>query len=601
MNKIIFSIFIIFIKYYFSLGCIEGENFCLKCDNQNNLCIQCKNEILIPDDQGGCIGIKKCNVGENYCNECNPINNLCQSCEIGYSPDNNGGCSYIVNCDISYKGLCLKCIENFILIGPDNGYKFCKSIYSSDLKNCKKINEENGICSECDEGYFLGQRDYKCSKTENCYESNFGTCNKCIDGYYLNRKNDACLLKEDQFQNCKETVNGENCEICDDNYFISEDNYCIKTNFCSETNDYDCIKCINNYFLAKNGNCTSTDNCLNAEGDMGLCINCLNEFYLDLKDEKCKSNELEDEYKYCSKSNEICFECISGYYLGEDNKCSTSKNCAESESGICIYCSDNYFLGKDNKCITTQNCAYTNDRYECIECNEGYLLVNKTCILNNNEKFINCKITDDAGKICQLCKNDFYLNLTDNICYSNQEYGQFYKCKKSSDTANICIECLSGYYLGYEDKKCTHTAACVSSDSYNQCHRCDEDYFCLNLNNFTCVMNEYITNEDNMMFYKCVLTNENGTKCDCCENSFEIGEKGYCYNIVDCDKKNNDKCVKCKEKNFYNFELCLNQYFGCVETSVKNCLKCDDPFDFETCTQCYEGYKLTENNYCELI
>ena len=596
MKKRIFLLSLIFIKSTFSSSCIEGENLCLKCDNQANLCVQCKNEIFIPDEKGGCIGKKKCIFGENFCNECNLENDLCQSCESGYFPDNNGGCSYINNCEISYKGICLKCKESFILIGTED-FKFCKSIYSSDLKNCNTINLENGFCSECEDEFFLGQGDFKCIKTENCHESKFGICTKCINDYYLNKKNDTCVLKEEQFINCKETINGENCDICDDNYFLSEDNFCIQTNFCSETKNYDCIKCSKNYFLSKNGNCSSTENCLNAEGDTGSCIECFKDYYLDLKDGKCKSNQNEENSKFCLKFNEKCLECISNYFLGEDFKCSTTQNCAESENGLCQYCSENYSLSKNNICISTQ-CAYINDNNICIECNEGYLLVDKKCIKINEEKFKNCKIADNEGKICKICKNDFYLNLTDNSCYKNTEFGKFYKCKKSSDTTNICAECLSGFYLGYEDKKCTHTAGCVSSNIYNECINCDKDYFCLNLLNNTCENNEYISNEENMIFYKCIKTNENGTKCDFCKQNFEIGEYGYCFNNDDCDKKSNDKCIKCKEKNIYNYELCLNKYFGCVETSAKNCLKCDDPLDTEICTECYEGFKLTDNNYC---
>ena len=581
--------------------CIEGDNFCLKCDKKKDLCIQCINEIFTPDEKGGCAGINKCSFGENYCMECNSENNLCESCEIGFYPDNNGGCSYIDNCEISYKGLCLKCKDDFLLIGNEEEFKFCKSIYSSDLKNCKVINEKNGVCTTCEDGYFLGQGDYTCVQTENCYESTFGKCDKCIDGYYLNKKNDSCLLKEDQFINCKEAINGEICEVCDDNYFLSEDFFCIKTNFCSETKDYICIKCKNIYYLSEDDNCSSTEKCLNSEGDTGECIKCLDRFYLDLKDKKCKSNELEEEHLFCSKFNEICIECISNYFLGEDNKCSTSKNCAESENGICLYCSDNYVLGQDNKCITTQNCANINENYECIECNEGYLLVNKKCILTDEEKFKNCIKADNDGKICALCKNDFYLNKTDNLCYSNKEYGKFYKCKYSSDTSNICIECLPGFYLGYEDRKCTHTVPCISSNKYNECEKCDNDYFCLDLFNNTCENNEYIFKEENMIFYKCISTNKNGTKCEHCKQNFEIGENGYCFNIDDCEKKSDGQCIKCKEKNIYNYELCLNQYFGCVETSAKNCLRCDDPLDMEICTECYEGFKLTENNYCEPI
>ena len=107
----------------------------------------------------------------------------------------------------------------------------------------------------------------------------------------------------------------------------------------------------------------------------------------------------------------------------------------------------------------------------------------------------------------------------------------FTKGKKSSDTENICIQCLPGYYLGYEDKKCTHTAACVSSDTYNQCNHCD-DFFCINLFNYTYEMNKYISNEDNMIFYKCNITNKDGTKCEKWKTSYEIGEKGFCYNNI---------------------------------------------------------------------
>ena len=603
MNKIIIYLSIL-IKLIFSLECIVGENFCIKCDNKNKLCIQCKNDIFTPDDKGGCMGIKKCTIGENYCDKCNIEGNLCQSCEIGFYPDSNGGCSYFENCEISYKGSCFQCEENFILIGKDEEFKFCKSKYSSDLKNCKIINKENGVCDLCEDDYFLGQGDFKCTETENCYESMFGTCVKCIDGYYLDRSNDGCFFKENQFQNCEQTINGETCDICDNNYFLSEDFFCLETNFCLETKDYKCTQCIKNYYLAENGNCSFTDKCKKSKGESGTCLECLKEYYLDLNDDKCKSNEFDEEYKFCKKFNEICIECTDNYYLGEDKKCSTTKNCAESEDGICLICTKDYYLGNDSKCIKSknvENCISYNDNNDCIECEDNYILVNKTCKIIDDENLINCKEADDKSKICTLCKNDFYLNITDNLCYSNKEFGQFYKCKKTLDTGNICGQCLPGFYLGYSDKKCTHTAGCVSSNIYNECNKCDSDFFCLSLLNNTCEKNEYISNENEMIFYKCLITNENATSCEICKSGFEVGINGLCFNLADCDIYDNGNCTKCIEKNFYNFELCLNELFGCVETSVKNCLRCDDHIDFEVCTECYEGYKLTENNYCEKI
>ena len=604
MKNICIFIFLLIINYTFSSKCIEGEKFCLKCNNNDNLCIQCKNEVLIPDSEGGCEGINKCTLGENFCNECDIEQNLCKSCEIGFFPDSIGGCAFVDNCQISYKGLCLKCEQDYILIGPGEEYKFCKSIYSSDLKNCKIIDEESGKCSQCEEGFFLGKGDFKCTKIEHCLESNYGTCNKCENEYYLDRKNEACLLKDNNFKNCRESLNGKNCEICDEGYFISEDLFCINTNFCSETKDEKCIKCLNNYYLTQEGKCSTSENCFNSDAETGICLECLKKFYLDLKDEKCKSNEIEENKKFCSKFKDVCIDCITGYFIGEDNKCSTTKNCGISENGICSVCSNNFILIKDNKCINIENCAEINEKYECIECKEDFLLVNKTCILIEEDKFENCKKADDNGKTCLLCHNDFYLNKTNNLCFSNKEFGKFYKCKTSSDIStgsDICIECNSEYYLGYEDRKCVHTVGCISSNNKNNCNDCDSDYFCLNLFNSTCIQNEYIPNEERMIFYKCILTNENGTICQTCKDGFEISEEGYCYNYRDCSREENDLCVKCRKISYYGYDTCLNKYFGCVETSVKNCLRCDNPLELETCTECLEGYKLTENGSCEII
>ena len=67
-------------------------------------------------------------------------------------------------------------------------------------------------------------------------------------------------------------------------------------------------------------------------------------------DGKCKSNQENNNFKNCKTVDGICIECIEEYYLGEDNKCSKSKNCAEINNGICIQCIDNYHLGLDNLC-----------------------------------------------------------------------------------------------------------------------------------------------------------------------------------------------------------------------------------------------------------
>ena len=94
--------------------CTEGENFCKKCNPVTKLCEKCYFDILIPDKNGGCTGQKKCTVGKNYCSECSSDNKLCKKCENNFYPDENGGCSYINNCEFSSQGKCLKCKEDFL-------------------------------------------------------------------------------------------------------------------------------------------------------------------------------------------------------------------------------------------------------------------------------------------------------------------------------------------------------------------------------------------------------------------------------------------------------------------------------------------------------
>ena len=150
--------------------------------------------------------------------ECNENDSLCKSCEKGYFTDKNGGCSYTINCEISYKGNCIKCINDYILIGKfDSEIKICKSLNSEELKNCEKINIESGFCEKCLENYYLGKGDNKCIKIEYCYESKFGICQKCKEGYYLDKKEEKYKEKTKIFENCMQTIDSKTCDICDEN------------------------------------------------------------------------------------------------------------------------------------------------------------------------------------------------------------------------------------------------------------------------------------------------------------------------------------------------------------------------------------------------
>ena len=157
ISKIIFS----------SQDCVAGTNLCTKCNPITKLCIKCEKNIYAPDDKGGCTNAKKCFFGYNHCVQCNEDETLCKECDVGYFPDENGGCSITENCEISYKGDCIKCTDNYILIGRQNYYssiseyiRICKPLSSESLQNCDSINYERGTCYSCKNGYYLSKKDY---------------------------------------------------------------------------------------------------------------------------------------------------------------------------------------------------------------------------------------------------------------------------------------------------------------------------------------------------------------------------------------------------------------------------------------------------------
>ena len=220
-------IILFYINLVYSLpSCKEGKDFCFLCNPVTKLCEKCeKSKIFIPNEKGGCEGSKKFFLGISHCLECQEEQFLCKTCEEGYFPDLNGGCSYSSNCQISYQGECIKCIDNFILVGVD--IKICKSLNSDDLRNCEKINKITGLCDSCKEGYFLNMGDKKCVSIENCRESSFGICEECSYNYYLDKKEYKCKLQEEKFLNCLQSLDGKTCDKCYDNFYFDEEGKCI--------------------------------------------------------------------------------------------------------------------------------------------------------------------------------------------------------------------------------------------------------------------------------------------------------------------------------------------------------------------------------------
>ena len=598
-----FYLFLLFVSeiIFSNSQCIQGFNHCIKCNPITDLCYECENNIYSPDEEGGCRKNSKCKEYNNHCIECEPGNNLCKICEKDYFPDENGQCSYTNNCEISEFGKCLKCKENYILIGKNTDYslKICKPIISSDLKNCEKINNINGLCEKCKEGYFLNEGDKKCSKIENCYESIFGTCKKCKKYYYLDKKEDKCKEQNEIFENCLESINGISCDKCEEDYFFDEEGNCLFTNFCSKKGKKNsCEKCIEGYHLSQyGGSCLSTINCQSGIGSIDVCNICKEKYYLDYKDGKCKSNQENNDFKYCEYADGFCTQCLAGYYIGKDNKCSFTQNCAYSENLTCLECIDNYYLGFDNYCTNVENCIYS-DHYECVECKDNYYYdIEKGICIKAENNFRNCKKTYD-GEYCDSGKYNYYLNITVYLFYSNLEPNNFYKCAYTN-IFGYCDNCERNYYLGDKDHKCSKIPSCVISENEDKCLEC-RDNCCLDLKKQKCEYNYEIKNETEKFYYRCKQTNEEGTQCEICIDNYTLDENGICTDNEHCIEKNeNGECLKCLNNEEESY--CLNNIFGCVELYYDNCLECNNIYKIKSCTKCNDGYEIDYYNECSEI
>ena len=587
-------------------NCEKGKNFCILCNLATDLCKLCESELFIPDETGGCKGAKKCYINQNHCKECSSSTHLCEECDDGYFPDDNGGCSLTKNCDVSENGNCKKCMENYILIYSGNNYMECESTKKEELLNCEEY-DIYGHCNKCKEGFYLNIGDRKCSNTTNCLKSTGGVCEVCDYSFYLdksNKTNYECLsnVVKNKFLHCSLSENGENCDLCLEPYYLSGDKKCVKTKYCTRgvTGTDQCSICDKKYYLSDDKfSCTLTQNCKNGYGDNGKCKLCLDGYYNDLNDGNCYSNTEDNIYKYCQTVLEKCESCIKDYYLGEDKKCSNSKNCSESELGICNKCVNNYYLGKlDNRCSKVENCIKSDYKYDCEECDDNYFLNNSKCINDDirGDTFKNCKIVFNNQDHCSQCKNNYYLNEKDNLCYSNKD--NYYKCSRVSD--DTCTQCEELYFLG-EDNKCSKISGCAISETPDKCSKCLPG-LCKNNLKGTCDESSYIDenekeDENNGVCFRCQETNEEGNKCIKCQDGYILSEKGFCMDEEHCEEKKNEKCVKCMQNVIKDGMLksyCLNDRYGCVD-SVEGCLQCNDIYEFNSCTKCFPGFYFDED------
>ena len=634
--------------------CIEKVEHCGIYENVTYTCIKCKqNYYFIGDDRDYChiIDISKYYTNDNgvsyiLCNSSIPNCDECYNsttCKICTRPfyfleDNRGACfndknlskyftedeglsyfpcdknmNYCDECTGRYN--CINCISNYYLVN-DTGNIYCGNI---DIKKYYK------------EGIYL----YPCLKAiRNCDECDQKyKCNKCLPNYYFLKDNRTF---------CRNDINIENQYYTDDkgiSYYPCNNSF----EFCDECiNESKCTKCINSYgfFIDNYSKCIFVENNKYFSLDGGISFNFCNSTLPNC--DECINNE------YCTK-------CYQNFYFIKDDrsKCINDKNLSK------YYTEDNgksYF--PCNEAIPHCDIC-NNNKSKCIQCESynGYYFVGKDRTECRNDINISKYYTEDKGisfypcngviDYCDICdrkdkcdkciNNYFFIGNDRQKCFNDIDYKKFYTkdnglsffpCNSSISNCdecfneNHCHKCYSSYILLYEStiecfkesiflkndeyyklnethyKKCsTSIEHCSKCNSYNNCTKCDIDYYFLNDVHKQCISERNILPKDEYFkfdednYYSCSSNTKGILNCQKCENNYKCQK---CIEGFALIYNNFNECADIKKLQigyYHNGDGSI--YYPCIE----NCDECLNSFECEKCSDDY--ILMNDKTICE--
>ena len=451
---------------------IEVENCKVYKDYQN--CDECIDGFFI-NENNLCItnpldGIPNCN---KYLSQLK-----CEECIVGYHLKSEGQCyknSLIQKClkysQVSSKTLCVQCDTGYYLKIENECSQRAKEIF-----NCLIYNPVKETCQECKEHFKLSKDILNCFETitdceihsENSNKTAL-ECTKCVDGYFWSNDLNKCT-RGNKDLNCAVFANPTSCQICKEEYFL-DGGVCKKHEVVTSCLNYNkevgnkCNSCIDNtiLFQFKNycGNINEIENC-RIYLDENSCDVCKDGFYY-VTPKICTAIPENENCLQRDKETLNCNKCRINYYLlngvCKSIKTYKSVNCAQDNRDgilllkeyICDYCKENFFPNKilntlmcfrdeiiENKIV---RCNKYTSAYDCLECEEPYVLHNNTCIAScpNGSALILRKIEVTADKIKIISKN---------VCKVNTNNCQTLAPNIHTQAINplySCIKCNPGY------------------------------------------------------------------------------------------------------------------------------------------------------------
>ena len=505
----------------------DNNSNCLTCNNSKYLYLgnctsDCPNGSFIDSNDN-----KICLCPNTKCKECNIKsleNNLCISCNDGYYPKIND----TINNDSFIN--CYKDPEGFYL---DKNEFFYKPCYDS----CKKCSEygdyKNNNCSECKLNYtfkydfinnsncyinchfnyyFDNENNYICTDNEQCpdeYNKFIEEKKRCIDEC----SNDNIYLYEYQnkcYAECPPRTKNNNDYKCHDlncsNYYNYNQTDCIDEipdgYYCNNTLLKTIDKCHQDCRTCNEKETINNTNCLSCNPDKflyyGNCVNnCVNEFYIDIKDNLakiCKCSNI--NCLSCPLENEnLCYSCNEDYYplYIDPSNIDPYINCYKSPEG--------YYLDLNEK-------NYKPCYSSCKSCNEKGDIKNNKCLecATNYHKINDFKNDTNCYTICQY---NYYFDYDKNY-YCVKECPETFN--KIIEEKNKCIDdCSKDDTYKYEyKKKCYRDCPQNTKQNNYYCEiECPEDLLYEIKATQECVKNCSISDMTKKL---CILNNKNGEK-----------------------------------------------------------------------------------------
>ena len=480
-------------------GFIRPTCYEMYCSNRS-LTILINTQYVVCPRRGGYVGVSGNYTGHVLCPDYNLICSQTKRCNNMFDCAEIGSERKPPNYDYIPFNNSIQLLKIYTNDEFDKSYELSNLSDDEDKDrkcpfNCSECNLYSQ-CFVCAPGnVYVGKKENDQNPIK-CYPS------KPTEGSYYNTSIDDKLHYFECIEHCKECSKKDECDVCEADYKLSNKKCIERIKGCQEY-DESSLKP------------SKEDN----GGGPGyeLCDKCN------------KTNNY-----YCLNTNKSYCENISKteieFYYDLDNSCvnkceSTFPNCSKCNKDHCTECKDTHYLNYKNKCLENiTNCRIHNtssDTPECDECIEDHacLGVDKTkCNYIHNISIYYHK----ENKCVEKCSDhiEHCWNCTIDECY-NCDYHYF----PHPNTKKECVESIDHCLVHDFD----------SDDKI--CKQCEPNYYCVESNNTYC---EYI--EQTKIIYYYNLTNNPYSCVKHCGKQYA--------NCLTCDS---DKCIKCKNEEYYEW------------------------------------------------